>query len=257
MAEKEEGDAMKTAVILAGGKGLRLYPDSEGTAKPMVTINDKPIMEYIILMLQKLTYETLYIIVGYKKEAIMDYFKEGRRYGLDIRYIENRDIDDPKKNGLSDALLLARGIINEPFMTILGDEIYANTRHREMVSLFEGSQRYEAMIAVYRTENIEEVNKNYSVKVDNDLTVLDLEEKPLNPWNNLVGCGTYLFRPSIFGYIEKTKISGRTGRRELADSLKLIVEDGKILRAFDIGGRYINITYPEDLSYARKLLGGI
>lgn len=247
---------MKTAVILAAGKGLRLYPDSEGPAKPMVIVNGKPILEYIILMLQRLGFETLYVIVGYKKEVIMDYFKEGRGYGLDIHYIENRHIDDPKKNGLSDALLLVKDIINEPFMTILGDEIYADTRHKEMLSLFEGSQRYEAMIAVYRAHTIEEVKKNYSVKVNNDLVVSDLEEKPLNPWNDFVGCGTYLFRPSIFGYIEKTEISPRTSRRELADTLKLIVEDGKILKAFDIKGRYLNITYPADLDYAKKIVGG-
>ena len=46
----------------------------------------------------------------------------------------------------------------------------------------------------------------------------------------MVGCGTYLFRPSIFGYIDKTEISPRTFRRELRDTLKLIVEDGKYLR---------------------------
>lgn len=118
--------------------------------------------------------------------------------------------------------------------------------------MFENSQRYEAMIAVYRAQNIEEVKKNYSVKVDDELVVLDLEEKPLKPWNDLVGCGTYLFRPSIFGYIDKTEISPRTFRRELADTLKLIVEDGKILKAFDIKGRYLNITYPADLDYAKR-----
>lgn len=247
---------MKTAVILAGGKGLRLHPGSEGPAKPMVIVNGKPILEYIILMLQRLGFRALHIIVGYKKEAIMDYFKGGRGYGMDIDYIENKNIEDPKRNGLSDALLLVKDIINEPFMTILGDEIYADTRHKEMLDLFEGGQTYEAMIAVYRAKNIEEVKKNYSVKVDNDLVVLDLEEKPLNPWNDLVGCGTYLFRPSIFGYIEKTEISPRTSRRELADSLKLIVEDGKMLKAFDIKGRYLNITYPADLDYAKKIMGG-
>lgn len=246
---------MKTGVVLAGGKGLRLCPGGDGTAKPMVMINGRPLLEYIILMLQRLGFKALYLIVGYKKEAIMDHFKKGQSYGVDISYIENMYIDDKRKNGLSDALLLVKGIINEPFMTILGDEIYVDTLHREMIRLFEGTKKYEAMIAVCRTENIDEVKKNYSVKVDNDLLVSDLEEKPFNPWNNLVGCGTYLFRPSIFEYIEKTEISPRTGRRELADSLKLIVEDGKVLKAFDIRGRYINITYPADLSYAKEILG--
>jgi len=248
---------MKTAVVLAGGKGLRLYPGTSGIPKPMTVINDKPIMEHIILMLKRLGFETVYVIVGYKKEFIADYFKDGKRYGLSIEYIENRYIDDPRKNGLSDALLLVEGIPAGPFMTILGDEIYVNTRHKEMVELFESGAPREAMIAVYETTNIDDVKKNYSVKVDDDWLVLDLEEKPLQPWNNMVGCGTYLFRPSIFKYIEKTKVSDRTGRRELADTLKLIIEDKKVLGAFDIGGKYVNITYPEDLDYAKGILKGI
>lgn len=248
---------MKTAVILAGGKGLRLYSNAEGIPKPMVLVNNKPIMEYNISMLKKLKFETVYVIVGYKKECIMDYFKNGEEFGLALDYIENTYIDDPKRNGLGDALLLVKDIIrDEPFMTILGDEIYVNTRHMEMIDSFERDRGYESIIAIYRTENIDDVKRNYSVKVDDNWRILDVEEKPAQPWNNLVGCGTYLFRPSIFGYLKKTGISHRTGRRELADTLKLIVEDKKIVRAFDIGGRYVNITYPEDLNYAKKILEG-
>jgi NDP-sugar pyrophosphorylase family protein len=247
---------MKTAVVLAGGKGLRLYPDTEDIPKPMVIVNGKPIMEYNILMLKKLKFEFVYVIVGYKKEPIIDYFKNGERYGLNINYIENKYIDEPKKSGLGDALLLVKDIIAEPFMTILGDEIYVNTKHMEMIDLFERDRMHESMIAIYETEDIGEVKKNYSVKVDDNWRVLDVEEKSTHPWNNLVGCGTYLFRRSIFEYLKKTEISARTARKELTDTLKLIIEDNKILRAFDIGGRYINITYPKDLNYAKKILEG-
>ena len=112
---------MKTAVILAGGKGLRLYPDNEGAAKPMViTVNGRPILEYIIFMLQRLGFETLYVIVGYKKKLLWITLGKAADTGLDIHYIENSHIDDPRKNGLSDALCLSKTLSDEPFMTILG-----------------------------------------------------------------------------------------------------------------------------------------
>ncbi len=256
---------MKIAAVLAGGKGLRLYSslkdapnlkEEANKPKPMICVNNKPIMEYIILKLKELNFEIIYVIVGYQKELIMDFFKSGKKYGLDIRYIENKHINDLKKSGLSEAVLLVKDLIVEPFMTILADEVYANTKHKEMINSFRKDEECESMIAVYQTDNKEEVKKNYSVKVDNNWRVLDLEEKPKEPWNNLVGCGTYLFKPSIFSYIEKTKPSIRSGRKELADTLKLIVQDQKILKAFNIEGQYLNINYLDDLSLAEKLLVG-
>jgi bifunctional UDP-N-acetylglucosamine pyrophosphorylase/glucosamine-1-phosphate N-acetyltransferase len=254
---------MKTAVVLAGGKGLRLYSNAKALPnlkecgnkpKPMICINNKPIMEYIILKLKELNFKTIYIVVGYQKELIMEYFGCSKKYGFNIEYIENKYINDPRRSGLSEAVLLVKDFIDECFMTILGDEVYVNTKHKEMIGSFEKDEKCECMIAVYETENKDDVKKNYSVKIDKNWHVLDLEEKPKEPWNNLVGCGTYLFRPSIFSYIEKTKPSIRSDRKELADTLKLITQDRKILKAFNIGGKYLNINYLEDLSYAEKLL---
>lgn len=242
---------MNKALVLAGGKGLRLYSGAEELPKPMVLVNGRPILEYVVLMLKELEFQKIYIVVGYKKELIIDHFGNGKKLGLEINYLENPNIDHPQKSGLSDAVLLGKSIFKEPFMTILGDEIYVGTKHKEMI---ESSPECEAMIAVYETKNIEEVKKNYSVKIDANWNVLDLEEKPKNPWNNLVGCGTYLFRPSVFKYIEDTPFSPRSGRKEIADTLKMMVVDRKIVKAFSIGGRYLNINYQEDLVLAEKIL---
>ncbi|MEW6040002.1 MAG: sugar phosphate nucleotidyltransferase, partial [Elusimicrobiota bacterium] len=155
-------------------------------------------------------------------------------------------------------VLLLKDKISKPFLTMLGDEIYIQTRHNEMLKSFENYSENEcdAMIGVFETENIEEVKKNYAVKIDSSNNVLDLEEKPQNPWNNLIGCGTYIFRPSVFNFIEKTPLSVRSGRKELADTMKLIVNSGRKIKAFSLGGNYVNINYREDFEKAEKLLRG-
>ena len=116
---------MEKAVILAGGKGLRFGANSEDVPKPMSIVCGKPILHYIVTMLKSLGFKKLYIIVGYKKEIVIDNFGSGRQFGLEIEYVDNSNINHAKKSGLSDAVLLMKGVINEPFMTILGDEIYA------------------------------------------------------------------------------------------------------------------------------------
>jgi len=243
---------MDTAVILAGGRGLRLLPRGAGLPKPMLRVHNKPILEYIISLLVGMGFQKACLVVGYRKEIIQDYFKDGRGFGLGITYIENKYIDDEKKGGLADAVLLMENLIEGPFMTILGDEIYWRTRHKEMLHCFENELSCEAMIGIYKTDNLEDVKKNYAVKIDEEGRVKDLEEKPLTLWNNMVGCGTYLLGQGIFDYIRKTPFSPRTGRKEIADTLKIIIEEGKTVQAFPLGGCYININRPEDLQMAEE-----
>jgi glucose-1-phosphate thymidylyltransferase len=140
-------------------------------------------------------------------------------------------------------------------LTILGDEIYVDTKHSEMIRSFEGGGS-ECMIGVCETSDIEAVKKNYSVKTDKDGKVLDLVEKPQEPFNNLIGCGTYMFRPSVFEYIRKTPVSERSCRKELADTMKMMVKDGRVVKAFTLGGGYLNINYQQDLETAERMLGG-
>ena len=246
---------MKNAVVLAGGKGIRLQPLNEDLPKPMIPVGGKPILEHIVTMLKRLGFGKIYIVVGYKKELIQEHFGNGGKFGLSITYLENKFIDNKVKCGLSDAVLLLEGVINEPFMTILGDEIYVNTRHAEMLKMFEGAgSACECMLAVNTAQDPGSIKKNYTVKVDGQWNVTDLVEKPEIPFNNFIGCGTYLFRQSVFEYIKKTRVSEKSCRKELADTMKLMVADGKTVKAFPIEGKYLNINYKEDLAAAEELL---
>lgn len=220
----------------------------------MIPVGGKPILEHVVTMLKGLGFEKVYIIVGYKKELIQQHFGSGEKFGLSITYLENKFIDSKVKCGLSDAVLLLEDIINEPFLTILGDEIYVNTKHAEMLKSYEIGDSPECMIAVNATEDLESIKKNYTVKVDGNWNVLDLVEKPEKPFNNLIGCGTYIFKPSVFEYIKKTAVSEKSCRKELADTMKMMVKDGKTVRAFPLEGSYLNINYKQDLDTAERLL---
>jgi glucose-1-phosphate thymidylyltransferase len=246
---------VKNAVVLAGGKGIRLQALAEDVPKPMMIVGGKPILEHVVTMLKRLGFEKVFIVVGYKKELIQQYFGSGEKFGLKITYLENTFIDDKIKCGLSDAVLLLEGRIFEPFLTILGDEIYIDTKHGGMIREFEDRpESCECMVAVSKTDDVEAIKKNYTVDIDTHWRVVDLVEKPEKPFNNLIGCGTYIFKPSIFPYIRMTKVSARSGRKELADTMKAMVKDGKTVKAFTIGGKYVNINYPQDLIKAENYL---
>ena len=92
-------------VILAGGKGKRLRPLTYYFQKCMIPVGSlqKPLLEYILMLLKKHSILNLKLLVGYKKEQIANYFNEGHRFGVNIDYI----VDDPAIGGSGGALLNA------------------------------------------------------------------------------------------------------------------------------------------------------
>ncbi len=125
---------IKTAIILAGGKGSRMINfsvlpkeliqqgfDSEKMHKSMIPIKRKPLLEYIILWLKNEEIKKIVIGVGAKKESIINYFEEGKRWGVEIVYTEHNP-----EGGTGDALredMEKSGIEDKYFFVVNGDQI--------------------------------------------------------------------------------------------------------------------------------------
>src|SRR6185503_16449635 len=84
--------------------------------------------------------------------------------------------------------------------------------------------------------------------------ITNLEEKPAVVTNSWLGCGTYVFRPSIFAAIERTPPSPRSGRIELTDAIATLIREGKPVRALRLQGEYFNINSLEDQNSANYLV---
>ena len=72
---------------MAGGFGKRLLPLTKKTPKPMIKINEKPVIENIILNAKKHGFKNIFISVHYLKKKIIDYFGNGKSLGVNIKYI--------------------------------------------------------------------------------------------------------------------------------------------------------------------------
>ena len=77
---------IETAVVLAGGRGLRLAPLTDSVPKALVRIRSKPLLEWVVQWLEENGVRNLVIGVAYEKEKVMDYFGDGRRLGVQVRY---------------------------------------------------------------------------------------------------------------------------------------------------------------------------
>ena len=82
---------MKT-VILAAGKGVRLGELTDDIPKVMLKIKGKPILQIIIEKLKRYGMNKFVIIVGYQKEKIMNYFEDGSKFNVDIKYAYQKEV---------------------------------------------------------------------------------------------------------------------------------------------------------------------
>lgn len=245
-------------VILAAGHGSRLLPFTSFRPKHMLPVAGKPILHRSIeYMRDILKINEIIMVVGYQRNTIMDYFKSGQNYGIDISYvIQHTD----QAHGLAVAVSLVEEKISSDFVLLLGDNLFsANLKN---VIDVHNSSNASATIHVEKHEN---PSRFGVVEVDQDDNVLSLEEKPKNPKSNLVISGFYVLSPVIFSMLSGLKPSKR-GEYELTDALYKLVKNKYKVKASAIEGWRQDIGYPEDLldvnqhfmnKYTHNVLGDV
>ncbi|HLV02094.1 MAG TPA: sugar phosphate nucleotidyltransferase, partial [Acidobacteriota bacterium] len=133
------------------------------------------------------------------------------------------------------------------FFLFLADEVLINPRHREMVEAFQDPDVF-ALCGVVEVEDRSRISRTYAMIYNHqDRQIYRLIEKPRNPLNNTQGTGNCLFRNQILDYISLTPINQQRKEKELPDLIQCAVDDGKLVRAFEIGSWYANVNTLEEL----------
>ncbi|MEM1541195.1 MAG: nucleotidyltransferase family protein [Ignisphaera sp.] len=182
------------AAIPAGGEGTRLRPYTEVIPKPMIPIGieEKPVLEYVIKWLKKFGIDDIVLLVGYRWKQIRNYFGDGSRFGVNIRY----SIDNDNYRGTGGALLNAfkNGFFDSDIVLVWYGDIIAPI---DVSSLIAKHIERKADIVIV-------LANRYKVpvgvaKVDKD-KVIGFEEKP---WINLyVSLAILTITPQLLTYAE-------------------------------------------------------
>jgi len=227
------------AVLLAAGRGTRMRELTADLPKPMIEVRGKPVLQHIVEGLRDAGVRRFLIIVGYRADAVQNFFGDGSRYKIDIQYATQ-----VAQDGTGRVVDLGRDFVSDsPFVLAYGDILVDPANYKRIVDL---ADDVEALISVTRGED---VSKGGAVFLNERMELVDLREKskpgePSSPWYN---AGLYTFRPSIFDFTARLKPSPR-GEYELTDAIRELAQSGKRVQALELTGEWADVRDPEILA---------
>lgn len=179
-------------VLMVGGLGTRLRPLTDKTPKPMLPVGGKPILQTIIEKFASYGFTNIIMCVNYKFQIIQEYFGDGSKFGVKIKYIiEN------KRMGTAGALSLLEQKLKEPFFVMNGD-LLTNVNFDNMLE-FHLQNNSLATMAV-RGYDFQVPYGVVNIKGDR---ILSIEEKPVHKF--FVSAGMYVLNPECLNEIPRSE----------------------------------------------------
>lgn len=234
-------------IILAGGKGTRLYPLTIATSKQMLPVYDKPMVYYPLSMLMLAGIREILVIST--PEALPGFrqlLKDGSQWGLKFEYAEQAE-----PRGLADAFLVGREFIADSSVClILGDNILYG---EGIISLLQScaSLKEGAIIFGYK---VNDPQRYGVVEFDSEGKVLSLEEKPMQPKSSYAVPGIYFYDDQVVQIAEMLTPSAR-GEIEITDLNRVYLQKGCLkAKMFGRGVAWLDAGTHESLLHAASFI---
>lgn len=223
--------------IICGGLATRLKDLAKSTPKSMIKIDNKPFLQYQIEKLKKQNIKDIVLCVGHLSEKIIDYFKDGKKFGVNIRYSHDGD----KKLGPIGAIKNAENLLEKDFFIMYGDS-YVFVDFQDVYDFYKKNNKLVCMV-VYKNED--RYDKSNLI-VENKKVVghkdLNKNKKP-----KYIDYGTSLLNKKALQYIpENTFFSTKEFFKEM------ILRDE--LLAYEVQKRFYHIGTPHALEEFRDYI---
>jgi len=272
MKKAPQAKPIRKAVIPVAGMGTRFLPASKAIPKEMLTIVDRPTIQYIVEEVVASGIEEVILITSEGKSAIENHFdynfeldvlleSKGKNDLLEeIRHISNLieiiSVRQKKPLGLGHAILSAKNVVgNEPFIVLLGDDLVVSDVPccRQMIDLY--NEVGESIIAIQKVP-MDQTYQYGIVEADpmkeRVYQVNRMVEKPApgTTDSNLAIIGRYILQPDIFAFLEKTT-PGHGGEIQLTDAL-LALTRKRSMYAYEFEGTRYDAG--DKLGYLKAIL---
>ena len=196
-------------IVLAAGKGTRLYPMTKPVCKPLLPVYDKPLIYYpIAILMQAGISEILIIVPPGETRTFQALLGQGEQYGLKITYAEQ-----PVARGIADALLIGRDFVGDDRVClVLGDNIFYAPTLAATLKRAAANDRGATVFGYW----VEDPRPFGVVEFDKDGRTISIEEKPRYPKSNYIIPGLYFYDHQVMEIARHLKPSAR-GELEITD----------------------------------------
>ena len=196
-------------IVLAAGKGPRLYPMTKPVCKPLLPVYDKPLIYYPIAILMQAGISDIMVIVPPDEtDTFRALLGDGEQYGLKITYAEQ-----PVARGIADALLIGREFVGEDRVClVLGDNIFYAPNLGDTLKQAAANEKGATVFGYW----VEDPHPFGVVEFDKDGKAISIEEKPRHPKSNYVIPGLYFYDNQVMEIAGNLKPSAR-GELEITD----------------------------------------
>lgn len=237
---------IRSAVLLAAGRGKRQRPYTDETPKPLLAVRGRPTLDYVLTALKRAGIERVCLVTHHLEEIIAQYVGDGSQWGLETVFAHQNEL-----RGSGDALLSVprAWIRREPVMIVATDYVL---RENDLLELVEAHQAKHADITISLKEcSIEELISRSSVEIDSSGRVKRILEKParseiMSPY---AASMIFILPSLIWDYLPGVQASPR-GEVELQSAVQMMIEDGFIARG-------LLQPAPEEWDPARHVIRGI
>lgn len=221
-------------IILAGGKGTRMKHLTKYTPKPLVKINEKPFITYLLDNLSRLELNEIGIVSGYKITKMRNFVKEySESSNLNMEVIYQK-----KQLGTAHALSICKDFVdNDNFMLINGDGLFS---FLDILSL--KNNTFSNIVCGIHSQSPE---KYGVLKCNNVNRLIEIVEKPETYVGDLISVGMYKFSPQIFDILPDLQPSKR-GELELTDAINILANKD-LVYIQEIKNYWIDMGCPEDV----------
>ena len=179
-------------LVMAGGRGKRLMPLTKNKPKPLLKYKRKIVIEYLLKKIKSEGFENVYLSVNYLKEKIKNKIKNGKKYKLDVQYLNEK-----KPLGTAGSISFLKNKTTKPII-ITNCDVITDLKYSSLID-FHQKENSDLTVVIkdYKTQN-----PFGKIKIEKK-KIISIEEKPIS--FTYINAGIYVLNPSLIKYIPKNK----------------------------------------------------